>query len=263
MVSSHTDAVKARGERVGHRIRRSCATVRDDLSARLDESRGPLTAIAAQTDDGATTDVRIEQTADDDQHDGASPPSGPDADPDRGTGPEAETLEPPENLPLDVTFDLLKNDRRRLVLRYVHEADEQCTLGGLAEYVAAIENDKPESLLSSDERKRVYIALYQCHLPKLDDADVLDFDGDRGTVDPGAHLEYVVEFLRRSEAEEGEDRPVGQWSTYYLAAALTGSSGYGLSLGLGADRLLSAAVPAVALVAIATIAVAHRATESR
>ncbi|MFB6358651.1 MAG: hypothetical protein ABEJ96_06540, partial [Thiohalorhabdaceae bacterium] len=52
-------------------------------------------------------------------------------------------------------------------------------LGDLAEHIASIENDKPEVALSSTERKRVYVALYQCHLPKMDDIGVIDFDEDR------------------------------------------------------------------------------------
>jgi len=86
-------------------------------------------------------------------------------------------------IPIDVAFDIMKNRRRRRVLAFVLDRGGRTTLSELAEHIAALENDKPESLLSSQERKRVYIGLYQCHLPRMDDAGVIEFDRYRGTVE--------------------------------------------------------------------------------
>jgi len=77
---------------------------------------------------------------------------------------------------------VLQNRRRRRVLDLLREGDGSATLSELAENIAAEEHDTTVDALRSDERKRVYIALYQGHLPKMDDAGVLDFDADRGTV---------------------------------------------------------------------------------
>jgi hypothetical protein len=52
----------------------------------------------------------------------------------------------------------------------------------MAEYIAAKENGIETRAVSSSQRKRVYIGLYQCHLPKLADAGVVDFDKDRGDI---------------------------------------------------------------------------------
>jgi len=88
-----------------------------------------------------------------------------------------------DEITLDETFDLLRNQRRRDVLIYLAEtADNTATVGELAEHVAAKENDIDKDQLSSTQRKRVYIGLYQCHLPKMDDLDVIEYDQDRGTV---------------------------------------------------------------------------------
>lgn len=113
----------------------------------------------------------------------------------------------PTEIPLDVVFDLLSNERRRHVLRYLHVESPSTTLGALAEYIAAIENDKPESALSSTERKRVYISLYQSHLPKMSSADVIDFDVDRKTVELADNAEYLMRFL-----PEQVDSPAGERS---------------------------------------------------
>jgi len=85
-------------------------------------------------------------------------------------------------LSLSTTFELLKNRRRRETISYLLEHEGQSTLSDLAEHIAALENGIEVVQLSSDQRKRVYIGLYQCHLPKLDKAGVIDFDKNRGTV---------------------------------------------------------------------------------
>jgi hypothetical protein len=102
-----------------------------------------------------------------------------------GAGSTAEASsdeEEPSRISKDTQFGMLKNRRRRDILRYLRENDGESTLSDLAEFIAAKENGVERRLLSSDERKRVYIGLYQCHLPKMDDARVVDFDKRSGDV---------------------------------------------------------------------------------
>lgn len=81
-------------------------------------------------------------------------------------------------------FELLKNDRRRAIINFLKQQDDRTwTADELAEHIAALENDVTVSQLSSAQRKRVYIALYQFHLPKMDRQGVIDFDKARGTVE--------------------------------------------------------------------------------
>lgn len=96
-------------------------------------------------------------------------------------GPPAESSES-SGFSLDKTYELLKNRRRRDVLDYLRAHDGEGTLSDLAEHIAAWENSIEVSQLSSAQRKRVYIGLYQAHLPKMDSANVIDFDKNRGTV---------------------------------------------------------------------------------
>ena len=130
-------------------------------------------------------------------------------------------------LSLDLVFEVLKNERRRRVLKYLSGQDGTVSLSDLAEHIAAIENDKPETALSSQERKRVYVGLYQCHLPKMDDTDVIDFDGNRGTVELGDNAEQLYPFL------EVDDDPQRPWPKYYLGHTV-------LSLALFGGTLLAA-----------------------
>lgn len=139
-----------------------------------------------------------------------------------GTGPPTD--EPPDTeLPLDVVFDLLSNQRRRRILRYLLD-DPETTLGTLAEHVASIENDKPERELSSSERKRVYIVLYQCHLPKLDDADVVEFDENRKSVTMGPEFDQLRPYLFPEEAEGAAGPAAG----FYLGVSALGVGAFGV-----------------------------------
>lgn len=89
----------------------------------------------------------------------------------------------PDDLDLGEIFELLKNERRRQIIEFLNtREDRTSTLDAVAEYIASIENDVPIEQLSSQQRKRVYIALYQCHLPKMDHFGVVDFEKDRGTI---------------------------------------------------------------------------------
>ena len=125
-----------------------------------------------------------------------------------------------DELSLDDVFDVLRNQRRRDVLVYlVGTEDNTATLSELAEHVAAKENGIDRSELSSTQRKRVYIGLYQCHLPKMDDLDVVDYDQDRGTVElrNGSKL---LSYL--PEAEENEERSQALlYATLPVIAVLT------------------------------------------
>jgi hypothetical protein len=124
---------------------------------------------------------------------------------------------------LDRTFDILRNHRRRLVLAYLREHDST-TQGDLARYVAAVENDIEEATVTSTQRKRVYVSLYQAHLPKLDEFGAIDYDRDRGTVErtPRAMelLAYLDRLDDRADKSESREATPGVGPAAVFAAAL-------------------------------------------
>jgi len=99
--------------------------------------------------------------------------------------------------------------------------------------------------LSSDQRKRVYIGLYQCHLPKMDDAGVIDFDKDRGEIVLRESAEQLREYLDSIETEP----PFG--TPYSAPIALTLSA---IVLGGVADIGSLVVVPDVVWTVLATLA---------
>lgn len=92
------------------------------------------------------------------------------------------------NLDMDAMTHLLSNSRRRAVLEVLSES-ETADLGSIAEAIAEMEehSDKTEG------RERAYIALHQCHAPKLDDHEVVDYDEDRKRVTVDENFGEVTE----------------------------------------------------------------------
>ncbi|RKD97347.1 DUF7344 domain-containing protein [Halopiger aswanensis] len=119
-----------------------------------------------------------------------------------------------ESLSKDVIFELLKNRRRREVLTYLLEADDTVTLGELAEQIAAWENDTDVNALSSDQRKRVYVALYQTHLPKMDDAGIVEYDQDRGLISLSDNADLLMMYLDTDTHQQ--DR----WDRWYAGTSV-------------------------------------------
>jgi hypothetical protein len=126
---------------------------------------------------------------------------------DAGVASGNQTVTGDRQRPKDVIFDLLSAKRRRDVLAFMAENGPETTLSDLADHIAALENDTEVRLLSSQQRKRVYVALYQCHLPRMDDADVIDFENSRGTVElrPGAAELYRYMDVSPADSAESDD----------------------------------------------------------
>jgi hypothetical protein len=83
----------------------------------------------------------------------------------------------------ETVFEVLSNERRRYVLHHLKSMGERITVRELSEQVAAWENGIEVAAVTPKERKRVYTALHQTHLPKMADVGVIDYDRDRGTLE--------------------------------------------------------------------------------
>lgn len=112
----------------------------------------------------------------------------------------------------DVVFDLLSSSRRRFILHHLRNRDEPVELGELATELAAWENNEQIEDVTEQQRKRVYVSLYQTHIPKLEEAGLVSYDSDSGEVT----LLSTVRGLGRYLAAEEEPFP---WQLYYLGLA--------------------------------------------
>ena len=138
------------------------------------------------------------------------------------------------SISMDEVFHVLQNRRRRDVLRYMQGTTGSVVLSDLAEQVAAWEHDTTVEALSSKERKRVYVALYQAHLPKLDETGVIEYDRDRGRLRRTARADLFDPYLERADPgadTDGDDEEQdvstarasgGRFRDYYLGASALG-----------------------------------------
>lgn len=159
-----------------------------------------------------------------------------------------------ERLTEDELFELLANQRRRHILHMLMREDARLDIGDLSQEIAAWEDGLAFEDVSSTDRKRVYTALQQSHLPKMDKAGVVKFDRDRGTIEPTPALEDVEIYM---DVVRGREIP---WSDYYLGlTALSGAlfvtSTFDL---LPFSQLPSAAWGVFVIVTFAVSALAHR-----
>ena len=158
-------------------------------------------------------------------------------------------------LPLDQVFEILKNQRRREVLAYLRESETEVTLGEVAEHIAAIENDTTVDAISSSERKRVYVGLYQCHLPKMDDMNIVSFNQNRGRIELAENAAQLEPFIEQDDAEPRA------WYQYYAGISLGSAVLFGATQVAGIATALTSSLILVGLVvAITACAGAHNYT---
>lgn len=162
-----------------------------------------------------------------------------------------------EQLDLDDVFHVLQNERRRRVLQYLEDTDGTVEMRDIAEQIAAWENDTTVENLYSDQRQRVYIALYQSHLPKLDDLGVIEYNQSRGYVESTPLVSEINRYVdpdsSTSDDSGGDDDRTTNWIPSYLAA--TGISS--ILIGAGWAGLLPLAVSGIG---VATVVLALFAT---
>lgn len=130
----------------------------------------------------------------------------------------------------DELFQILSNSRRRYIIYYLSQDGPELSLKDLATKVAAVEGEMAESEVTPDERQRVYISLYQTHLPKLQDADVVTYDEDERTVALTDDIRSRGFFWMN----DIDDEPAS-WLGYYLALTVASwllAGGVALSLPL-------------------------------
>ncbi len=145
-------------------------------------------------------------------------------------------------------FDLLGNERRRSCLQCLAAVDGTMTVQDLASQVAVRVSDEGNS--PAEIRDSVYISLCQNHLPKLDDAGVVDYDDADKTVGQGPTFPVVERHLLADPARS----PAGTPTRYYLLASAVTAVVLGAAMS-GAAPALSYGLPALtavhALVAVA------------
>lgn len=91
-------------------------------------------------------------------------------------------------------FVLLAKQRRRLLLRVLKETSAPLHVDELVHSIAEQEYGSP----SDEDRRAVYLSLYHNHLPRLEDAEVIEYNIDDGAIAPGLHFDSLVRVFERT-----------------------------------------------------------------
>lgn len=113
----------------------------------------------------------------------------------------------------DVVFDILSSARRRYAISVLNQRAQPMQLTELAEEVAALEINCSVEELTKQQRKRVYVSLYQTHVPKMEEVGIVTHDADDGTVELAGGAGAVDEYL--TDPEETHS-----WYRYYLGTTV-------------------------------------------
>lgn len=118
-----------------------------------------------------------------------------------GGEPMSEQL----SIPTDTVLRLLADRQRRQVLRRIAETDDGTTVRRLGEQLGDSKSRDPTSNGDADAG----ISLRHVHLPKLREADVIEYDPRGERVRRGPHFEEVLSLLRlvESHPDAGTERP--------------------------------------------------------
>jgi hypothetical protein len=103
-----------------------------------------------------------------------------------------------------------------MVLYYLRQKDGTATVKELAEQIAALENEVDVEELSRQQRKRVYVSLYQTHIPKLESAGIIEYDDAEGEVRLTNRASAFDSYLSSTTESEYP------WRLHYLVLAVAG-----------------------------------------
>lgn len=148
----------------------------------------------------------------------------------------------------DEVYDILSNGRRRYVIHLLREEGEPIPLSELSDRVAAWENDLPVSELTDQQIKRVYVSLYQTHIPKLEESNLVEYDKDSGQVSLTSTVSSLDAYLPE------EDRREIPWQLIYLGLAVVGLAVYGIATVAG-EAIAQGTLNAIGLLVFASFAV--------
>ena len=155
----------------------------------------------------------------------------------------------------DSVFGLLSTRRRRLVLRYLRSTSGPVAMRDLAAQVAAWENDIEPEAVTYKQRKRVYTSLYQSHLPKMRDSNVVEYDRNRGRV---ALTELGSDLDRYLTEETGSRRSGWMFGLALVCALFVAGIGLGLEPFVGVPGTVAAVLVSAVFLVVAALQATRR-----
>lgn len=95
---------------------------------------------------------------------------------------------------INTVFSVFAHHRRRYTLRELWRHEQPMALADLADELAVRENETAITEIPAEEVKRIYMSLYHTHIPKLAEADLVDYDQERDTVTLTEYAEQIEQY---------------------------------------------------------------------
>lgn len=111
--------------------------------------------------------------------------------------PNEEIAIPVEDSSADEILDLIANQRRREVLDVLLTHDWLLTTNDIRNEVVEREHGTVITEIPSEEVKKVHISLNHVHIPKLAEDGLINYDSDRGLIEPTEKLSELEPVLSR------------------------------------------------------------------
>jgi hypothetical protein len=102
-------------------------------------------------------------------------------------------------LSVGALFELLSQPGRRYVLTYLLQSEGYVTCSELVDHVVAVTD---HTMTDRQFRKRVTAELTHCHLPKLEEKNLIEYNTERQIVSPTAKTPVVRPYLRLALAQQ-------------------------------------------------------------
>ncbi len=147
----------------------------------------------------------------------------------------------------DTVFDLLSSSRRRFIVHRLKAGSGEIDLQTLAAELAAKEAKIDQEELNAQQRKRTYVSLYQTHIPKLAEADVVRYDAEAGVVREGPTLEAVAAYFETTDQHR-------RWEPVYIGISIGGLAGILIAAGLG-SLVVATVIGAIVMIAVGALSV--------
>lgn len=96
---------------------------------------------------------------------------------------------------LDTVIDLCRNEHRRIVLGALTAEQHGLSVNDLTSAILKYTHHRPETAVSDDELPQIQVSLHHTHLPKMESAGLIEYDPERGHVEPTAELAQLQSYL--------------------------------------------------------------------
>ena len=107
--------------------------------------------------------------------------------------PELTNLRTPDNV--DTLFACLADQRRRLLIECLSEQPGPVVVEELVQYVSEREYGATTGTPSDDTLAEIAVTLLHNHLPRMDEAGVIDVDHETSTVQEGDRYDIATSLL--------------------------------------------------------------------